>query len=78
MVTQKPPVLTVSKGDTATMDCNHGTVTDSGCSVGTSRFQVEFLSLCCISTALPALPHMELDSPPVTSLLNVRLILTVS
>ena len=28
MVTQKPPVLTVSKGDTATMDCNLGTVTD--------------------------------------------------
>ncbi|KAJ8254127.1 hypothetical protein COCON_G00207390 [Conger conger] len=30
VVTQKPPVLTVSKGDTATMDCNLGTVTDSG------------------------------------------------
>ncbi|KAJ8254125.1 hypothetical protein COCON_G00207370 [Conger conger] len=29
VVTQKPPVLTVSKGDTATMDCNMGTVTDS-------------------------------------------------
>ena len=28
MVTQKPPVLTVSKGDTATMDCNLGTVTN--------------------------------------------------
>ena len=27
VVTQKPPVLTVSKGDTATMDCNLGTVT---------------------------------------------------
>ena len=26
MVTQKPPVLTVSKGDSATMDCNLGTV----------------------------------------------------
>ncbi|KAJ8345962.1 hypothetical protein SKAU_G00301550 [Synaphobranchus kaupii] len=30
VVTQKPPVLTVSKGDTATMDCNLETVTDSG------------------------------------------------
>ncbi|KAI1884373.1 hypothetical protein AGOR_G00225740 [Albula goreensis] len=30
VVTQKPPVLTVSKGETATMDCNLGTVTDSG------------------------------------------------
>ncbi|XP_061079676.1 immunoglobulin lambda-1 light chain-like isoform X2 [Conger conger] len=30
VVTQKPPVLTVSKGDTATMDCNLGTVTDRG------------------------------------------------
>ncbi|XP_061079671.1 immunoglobulin lambda-1 light chain-like isoform X2 [Conger conger] len=29
VVTQKPPVLTVSKGDTATMDCNLGTVTTS-------------------------------------------------
>ncbi|KAJ8345958.1 hypothetical protein SKAU_G00301510 [Synaphobranchus kaupii] len=29
VVTQKPPVLTVSKGDTATMDCNLGTVTGS-------------------------------------------------
>ncbi|KAJ8251420.1 hypothetical protein GJAV_G00221150 [Gymnothorax javanicus] len=29
VVTQKPPVLTVSKGDTATMDCNVGTVTDN-------------------------------------------------
>ncbi|XP_064170956.1 immunoglobulin lambda-1 light chain-like isoform X3 [Anguilla rostrata] len=29
VVTQKPPVLSVSKGDTATMDCNLGTVTDS-------------------------------------------------
>ncbi|KAJ8345975.1 hypothetical protein SKAU_G00301680 [Synaphobranchus kaupii] len=28
VVTQKPPILTVSKGDTATMDCNLGTVTD--------------------------------------------------
>ncbi|KAJ8345968.1 hypothetical protein SKAU_G00301610 [Synaphobranchus kaupii] len=28
VVTQKPPVLTVSKGDTATMDCSLGTVTD--------------------------------------------------
>ncbi|XP_064176588.1 immunoglobulin lambda-1 light chain-like isoform X3 [Anguilla rostrata] len=29
VVTQKPPVLSVSKGDTATMDCNLGTVNDS-------------------------------------------------
>ncbi|XP_064170954.1 immunoglobulin lambda-1 light chain-like isoform X1 [Anguilla rostrata] len=29
VVTQKPPVLSVSKGDTATMDCNLGTVTNS-------------------------------------------------
>ncbi|KAJ8251422.1 hypothetical protein GJAV_G00221170, partial [Gymnothorax javanicus] len=27
VVTQEPPVLTVRKGDTATMDCNLGTVT---------------------------------------------------
>ncbi|XP_034750919.1 immunoglobulin lambda-1 light chain-like isoform X1 [Etheostoma cragini] len=30
VVTQKPPVVTVRKGETATMDCNLGTVTDSG------------------------------------------------
>ncbi|CAI5675578.1 unnamed protein product [Oreochromis niloticus] len=30
VVTQKPPVLSVRKGETATMDCNLGTVTDSG------------------------------------------------
>ncbi|XP_055750904.1 immunoglobulin lambda-1 light chain-like [Salvelinus fontinalis] len=30
VVTQKPPVVTVRKGDTATMDCNLGTVQDSG------------------------------------------------
>ncbi|XP_072561099.1 immunoglobulin lambda-1 light chain-like [Paramormyrops kingsleyae] len=30
VVTQKPPALTVSKGGTVTMDCNLGTVTDSG------------------------------------------------
>uniref|UniRef100_A0A3Q2DG36 Ig heavy chain Mem5-like n=1 Tax=Cyprinodon variegatus TaxID=28743 RepID=A0A3Q2DG36_CYPVA len=30
VVTQKPSVLTVRKGETATMDCNLGTVTDSG------------------------------------------------
>ncbi|XP_030263374.1 immunoglobulin lambda-1 light chain-like isoform X7 [Sparus aurata] len=29
VVTQKPPVVTVTKGETATMDCNLGTVTDS-------------------------------------------------
>ncbi|XP_026181831.1 immunoglobulin lambda-1 light chain-like isoform X2 [Mastacembelus armatus] len=29
VVTQKPPVVTVRKGETATMDCNLGTVTDS-------------------------------------------------
>ncbi|KAJ8345971.1 hypothetical protein SKAU_G00301640, partial [Synaphobranchus kaupii] len=28
VVTQKPPVLTVNKGDMATMDCNLGTVTN--------------------------------------------------
>uniref|UniRef100_A0A3Q3IAK7 Ig-like domain-containing protein n=1 Tax=Monopterus albus TaxID=43700 RepID=A0A3Q3IAK7_MONAL len=27
LVTQKPPVMTVRKGETATMDCNLGTVT---------------------------------------------------
>ncbi|KAF1379573.1 hypothetical protein PFLUV_G00177450 [Perca fluviatilis] len=30
VVTQKPPVVTVRKGETATMDCNLGTVTGSG------------------------------------------------
>ncbi|KAM4535253.1 immunoglobulin lambda-1 light chain-like [Fundulus diaphanus] len=29
VVTQKPPVLTVRKGETATMDCNLGTVTNN-------------------------------------------------
>ncbi|XP_050930083.1 immunoglobulin lambda-1 light chain isoform X30 [Lates calcarifer] len=29
VVTQKPPVVTVTKGETATMDCNLGTVTNS-------------------------------------------------
>ncbi|KAL7378514.1 hypothetical protein ABVT39_014998 [Epinephelus coioides] len=29
VVTQKPPVVTLRKGETATMDCNLGTVTDS-------------------------------------------------
>ncbi|XP_059203350.1 immunoglobulin lambda-1 light chain-like [Centropristis striata] len=29
LVTQKPPVVTVRKGETATMDCNLGTVTDA-------------------------------------------------
>ncbi|KAI3359196.1 hypothetical protein L3Q82_002725 [Scortum barcoo] len=29
VLTQKPPVVTVRKGETATMDCNLGTVTDS-------------------------------------------------
>uniref|UniRef100_A0A3Q4HYJ3 Ig-like domain-containing protein n=1 Tax=Neolamprologus brichardi TaxID=32507 RepID=A0A3Q4HYJ3_NEOBR len=28
VLTQKPPVLSVRKGETATMDCNLGTVTD--------------------------------------------------
>uniref|UniRef100_A0A4W6FFU3 Ig-like domain-containing protein n=1 Tax=Lates calcarifer TaxID=8187 RepID=A0A4W6FFU3_LATCA len=28
VVTQKPPVVTVTKGETATMDCNLGTVTN--------------------------------------------------
>ncbi|KAM6905597.1 immunoglobulin lambda-1 light chain-like isoform 1-T1 [Xenentodon cancila] len=30
VVTQKPPVVTVTKGETVTMDCNLGTVTGSG------------------------------------------------
>ncbi|XP_038557742.1 immunoglobulin lambda-1 light chain-like isoform X1 [Micropterus salmoides] len=30
VVTQKPPVVTLRKGETATMDCNLGTVTNSG------------------------------------------------
>uniref|UniRef100_A0A4W6G088 Ig-like domain-containing protein n=1 Tax=Lates calcarifer TaxID=8187 RepID=A0A4W6G088_LATCA len=29
VVTQKPPVVTVTKGETVTMDCNLGTVTGS-------------------------------------------------
>nr|XP_020502513.1 immunoglobulin lambda-1 light chain-like isoform X2 [Labrus bergylta] len=29
LVTQKPPVVTLRRGETATMDCNLGTVTDS-------------------------------------------------
>ena len=29
VVTQKPPVVTVTKGQTAAMDCNLGTVTNS-------------------------------------------------
>ncbi|XP_030263381.1 immunoglobulin lambda-1 light chain-like [Sparus aurata] len=29
VLTQKPPVVTVTKGETATMDCNLGTVTES-------------------------------------------------
>ncbi|KAF7688955.1 hypothetical protein HF521_013762 [Silurus meridionalis] len=29
VVTQKPPVLTLTQGQTATMDCNLGTVTES-------------------------------------------------
>ncbi|KAL7378374.1 hypothetical protein ABVT39_012556 [Epinephelus coioides] len=29
VVTQKPPVVTLRKGETATMDCNLGTVTNS-------------------------------------------------
>ncbi|CAJ1075156.1 immunoglobulin lambda-1 light chain-like isoform X1 [Xyrichtys novacula] len=29
VVTQKPPVVTVRRGETANMDCNLGTVTDS-------------------------------------------------
>ncbi|KAM6967238.1 immunoglobulin lambda-1 light chain-like [Tautogolabrus adspersus] len=29
LVTQKPPVVTLSRGETATMDCNLGTVTNS-------------------------------------------------
>uniref|UniRef100_A0A0E9XX03 Ig-like domain-containing protein n=1 Tax=Anguilla anguilla TaxID=7936 RepID=A0A0E9XX03_ANGAN len=59
------------------MDCNLGTVTGSAARWykqvpgGVPQFVLYF-------HPLPALPHMELDSPPVTSLLNVRLILTVS
>ncbi|CAJ1075154.1 hypothetical protein PFLUV_G00177440 [Xyrichtys novacula] len=30
VVTQKPPVVTVRRGETANMDCNLGTVTDVG------------------------------------------------
>ncbi|MED6266156.1 hypothetical protein CHARACLAT_032822 [Characodon lateralis] len=30
VVTQKPPVVMVRKGETATMDCNLGTVSNSG------------------------------------------------
>ncbi|XP_060882498.1 immunoglobulin lambda-1 light chain-like isoform X1 [Labrus mixtus] len=30
LVTQKPPVVTLRRGETATMDCNLGTVTNSG------------------------------------------------
>uniref|UniRef100_A0A671X0Q8 Ig-like domain-containing protein n=1 Tax=Sparus aurata TaxID=8175 RepID=A0A671X0Q8_SPAAU len=30
VVTQKPPVVTLRRGETATMDCNLGTVTKSG------------------------------------------------
>ncbi|XP_070778894.1 immunoglobulin lambda-1 light chain-like [Enoplosus armatus] len=30
VVTQKPPVVTLRRGETATMDCNLGTVTNSG------------------------------------------------
>uniref|UniRef100_A0A672YDN2 Ig-like domain-containing protein n=1 Tax=Sphaeramia orbicularis TaxID=375764 RepID=A0A672YDN2_9TELE len=31
VVTQKPPVVTVEKGETVTMDCNLGRVTGSSC-----------------------------------------------
>uniref|UniRef100_A0A672YFT7 Ig-like domain-containing protein n=1 Tax=Sphaeramia orbicularis TaxID=375764 RepID=A0A672YFT7_9TELE len=31
VVTQKPPAVTVEKGETVTMDCNLGSVTDNSC-----------------------------------------------
>uniref|UniRef100_A0A3Q3G846 Ig-like domain-containing protein n=1 Tax=Labrus bergylta TaxID=56723 RepID=A0A3Q3G846_9LABR len=31
LVTQKPPVVTLRRGETATMDCNLGTVTSAAC-----------------------------------------------
>ncbi|KAJ8254126.1 hypothetical protein COCON_G00207380 [Conger conger] len=76
VVTQKPPVLTVSKGDTATMDCNLGTVTTSAAR-WYKQVPGEFLSMCCVSTMVTALLNMELDSPPPAShpIIRVNLII---
>ncbi|KAE8283261.1 Immunoglobulin lambda constant 6 [Larimichthys crocea] len=71
VVTQKPPVVTLRKGETATMDCNLGTVTghDARC---------VFISFSLSSPHTPTLLTSQLDSvsgvtvvtqkPPVVTL----------
>ena len=63
MVTQKPPVLTVSKGDTATMGCNLGTVTNQSCSLvqAGSRWSS---SVC--TTALYKVNTLQIHMEPVS------------
>ncbi|KAI3359061.1 hypothetical protein L3Q82_002560 [Scortum barcoo] len=55
VVTQKPPVVTVRKGETATMDCNLGTVTGSAA-------RCVFISFSLSSPHTPTLLTSQLDS----------------
>ncbi|KAE8283257.1 Immunoglobulin lambda constant 6 [Larimichthys crocea] len=59
VVTQKPPVVTLRKGETATMDCNLGTVTNSGA-------KCVFISFSLSSPHTPTLLTSQLDSTKLT------------
>ncbi|KAL2100899.1 hypothetical protein ACEWY4_002660 [Coilia grayii] len=66
VVTQKPPVLTLRKGETATLLCNLGTVTNYAAgwykqiAEGTPQYMLKFRGSCSLST--PPLLISLLDS----------------
>ncbi|KAI3361594.1 hypothetical protein L3Q82_013755 [Scortum barcoo] len=50
VLTQKPPVVTVRKGETATMDCNLGTVTDQSAHVDAAKVLTQTPAVHTVST----------------------------
>ncbi|KAF5896596.1 immunoglobulin lambda-1 light chain-like, partial [Clarias magur] len=69
VVTQKPPVLTLTRGRTATMDCNLGTVTNSAaCCASLQSLLYLLLTLLISSLSTRVSSHTDTMLPALCSL----------
>ncbi|KAG7314409.1 hypothetical protein KOW79_021712 [Hemibagrus wyckioides] len=72
VVTQKPPVLTLTPGQTATMDCNLGTVTGASSRCTSLQSLLYLLVTPLISSLSTRVPsHMDTMLPALCSLFTV-------